>query len=98
MMSAALLAINLAACAVIAFTGVFMAVNNMSRCTDRVIRLAWIFITTGAFGVLAGVMYGQTQSSIADVALHVGVAIFAYADRRRYRKDATKAERGTSTR
>lgn len=95
MMQLALFIINICACSVIFCTGLFMAVNNMSRCTDHAIRLAWVCITTGAFGVLAGALYGQMQAGIAEVVLHIGLAIFAFVDRRRYRKEATRRQRGT---
>lgn len=92
-MSIALFALNIIACSIILFTGLFMAINNMSRCTDNFVRLAWICITTGAFGTLTGILYGNAQSPIGDVVLHVGMAVFAFVDRRRYRQNGTRERR-----
>lgn len=95
-MSTALYITNFCACAIVLCAGMFLAINNMSRCTDRAIRWAWILLTTGAFGVLIGIVYGNFSPSIADVALHVGVAIFAFSDRRRYRRDGARGQRNAS--
>jgi hypothetical protein len=95
MMSEVLFFMNIGACLLIVFTGLFMAINNMSRCTDHVVRMAWVCITTGAFGVLAGAIYGHTQATVADTVLHIGVAIFAIGDRRRYRREASREDRGS---
>ncbi len=70
------------ACSAIAFMGVFMAINRMGRSTCHIARAAWVFITTAAFGVLVGPLYGRMPSDLAETVMYVGVAFFLVFDRR----------------
>jgi hypothetical protein len=93
MLNNLLLSINFVCAGLVLGIGLFQAVNNMSATTDRWIRMAWVFITTGAFGVLTGPMFGYTLPPAAEVVLNVGIAIFVIHDRRRYRPNRTEHDR-----
>ena len=89
-----ILALNLAAALVVFLVGLFGAINNMSRCTRHGIRIAWVMLTTGAFAVLLGPLYGDTNPTWAEVILNAGCALFVVANRRRACADDTTSFNG----
>lgn len=72
------------ACAGIVLMGMFMAINNMGRCTRHVVRFAWILITCGAFGTIAGQLSGHPAPGIAECMGWLGISLFVAFDRRKY--------------
>lgn len=76
--------VSVIACLCIVFMGVFMAINHMGKGTSHWVRWAWILITTAAFAILVGPLYGRTPSDMAETAMFVGIAIFLGFDRRRH--------------
>ncbi|HJV54314.1 MAG TPA: hypothetical protein VJ652_22815 [Noviherbaspirillum sp.] len=77
------LALNMCAAAIIFASGLFGAINNMTRCTRHGIRLAWVILTTGAFAVLLSPFYGAPKPTWPEVLLNCGVALFVLGNRRR---------------
>lgn len=75
---------TIGACASIVLMGMFMAINNMSRCTRHAVRLAWITITFGAFGTLVGQLVGHALPHISECAGWLGTALLVAFDRRKY--------------
>lgn len=78
-----MLALNMLAAAVIFTSGLFGAINNMTRCTRHGIRLAWVILTTGALAVLLEPFYGASSPAWQEVLLNCGVALFVLGNRRR---------------
>lgn len=77
-----LFVINMVAAGVVFTAGLFFAIKNMSRCTKASIRFAWIFMTTGAAGVLLAPLFGVRAPSMPETVLMVGVAVFIICERR----------------
>lgn len=75
--------ISMLAAVVIVINGLFFVINKMSRHTAHGIRIAWILMTSGASGVLLGVIFGKWLPSLCDAVLLSGVALFMILDRRR---------------
>lgn len=74
--------VNMCAAAVVFVSGLFFAIKNMNRCTSTGIRFAWIFMTTGALGVLIAPVFGARSPTIPETVLLVGFAIFIHYERR----------------
>lgn len=72
------------ACLAIVLMGMFMAINNMSRCTRHAVRFAWILITSGAFGTVTAQIFGHKLPTLAETAGWLGIALFVAFDRRKY--------------
>lgn len=77
-----LIIVNMSAASVVFVCGLFFAIKNMSRCTKTSIRFAWIFMTTGALGVLIAPVFTVRSPTIPETVLMVGVAIFIICERR----------------
>jgi hypothetical protein len=75
-------AINMVAAAIVLAYGV-TAINQMGRITCNGMRVAWIALTTGALGVLAGPIFGYPAPGMWGTVLHVGIALHVIFERRR---------------
>lgn len=89
----ALLVANLACAILVLHNGLFHAINNMSSATDRWIRFGWILLTTAAFGILVGPVFGYFLPTMVETVLNVGVVLYVLNDRRRSRADRRKHDR-----
>jgi hypothetical protein len=77
--------ITLASCGSIVFMGLFLAINRMGPNTSHVVRMAWILITCGAFGVGLTQIVGHVPvPSAAQTMDWFGTAMFLAFDRRNY--------------
>lgn len=74
--------VNMVAAGVVFVSGLFFAIKNMSRCTKSSIRFAWIFMTTGALGVLVAPVFGVRAPSLSETVMMVGFAVFILCERR----------------
>jgi hypothetical protein len=75
-------AINMVAAAIVLVCGM-ASINQMGRGTCNGMRVAWIALTTGALGVLAGPVFGYPPPGIWGTVLHVGIALHVVFERRR---------------
>lgn len=82
MISTMLTVISMCAAAVIFISGLFSAVNKMTRCTSVGIRFSWIFLTTGSLGVLISPFFHVRTLSISETILLVGIASYIIFERR----------------
>lgn len=83
MINIILLIANFVAALVVFVHGVW-AINHMTRHTDHGVRLAWLAITTGAFGVLLSPIYGHTFPAAWEAILNVGIALHVAFERRHH--------------
>lgn len=82
MIALVLFVLNLLAALVIFVSGLFFSVNRMTRCTPLRVRLTWICLTAGAFGVLIGPVFGTRQPNLAETLILIGMAAFVLYERR----------------
>lgn len=72
-------------CVTIVLLGLFLGLNKMGRKTNHLIRIAWILITCGAFGVTLTHTFGHGPAPrISQTAAWLGIAIFLAFDRRAF--------------
>lgn len=77
-----MLVLNLLSSMVIAHKGLFHVLNSMSKHTYFPVRLAWVLMTTGAFAVISGPIFGLYMTGTISTLIHMGVAVFVFSDRR----------------
>lgn len=78
-----LLSITMLSTLVVLIKGLFFAINAMSRGTCNLVRIAWLAMTTGAFGVLVSPLYGHWHSpTVWEALLVAGIALYGVFDRR----------------
>lgn len=75
-------ALNTVAAIVILINGLFSVINSMGRHTGHGMRIAWLAMTTGAFGVLLGPLFGHPPPGPYWTGLLVGFALFVIFERR----------------
>lgn len=78
----AMLCINLISSLVITYKGIFHVINSMTRHTYFPLRLAWVFMVTGAVAVLIGPLFGIFLTGPYGVLIHFGIALFLVSERR----------------
>lgn len=71
-----LLVASMCAAAVIFIYGLFSVVNKMTVCTSFGVRCSWIFMTTGALGVLIGPFFSMRPLPMPVTVLLVGIATY----------------------
>ena len=79
-------ALTVLSCLSIVFMGLFMGINKMGPKTNHFVRIAWILITCGAFGVALAQIFGKNVAApgMWQTAAWLGTAIFLAFDRREF--------------
>jgi hypothetical protein len=81
-MNITLVIVNVIAALVVLLYGVLFVANSMSHKTSFLVRASWVFLSTGAFAISVGPLFGVAQYSMGATCMNLGLAVFILGNRR----------------